>query len=77
MNQYLLHFNRLCHLESSNSRKRSPRMAAFAIAAVTAVVNLLDKVLQCIKNMSNGVSANIEDVKRLFSTLIAYLTDTE
>nr|XP_023903833.1 disease resistance protein RPM1-like [Quercus suber]POE46002.1 disease resistance protein rpm1 [Quercus suber] len=52
-------------------------MTASIIAAVTAVINLLDKVLQCVKNRSNGDSANIEDVKRLFSTLIAYLTDTE
>ncbi|KAK7812731.1 disease resistance protein rpm1 [Quercus suber] len=45
-------------------------MAAFAIAAVTTVINLLDKVLQCVKNMSNGVSANIEDVKQATEGLI-------
>ncbi|KAK7832246.1 hypothetical protein CFP56_026691 [Quercus suber] len=37
-------------------------MAASAVATVTAVINLLDKVLQCVMNMSNGDSANIEDV---------------
>uniref|UniRef100_A0A7N2LH33 Uncharacterized protein n=1 Tax=Quercus lobata TaxID=97700 RepID=A0A7N2LH33_QUELO len=52
-------------------------MAASAVAAVNAIINLLDKVLQFVKNRSNGDSANIEDVKRLFCTLIAYLTDTK
>ena len=50
-------------------------MAASAVAAVNAIINLLDKVLQFVKNRSNGDGANIEDVKRLFCTSIAYLTD--
>ena len=50
-------------------------MADSVVAAVTTVITLLDKVLQFDKNRSD--SANIDDVKCLFSTLIAYLNDTE